>query len=167
MVREDERGPTNQVDALENRVWVGGNKVPTIKGFLPVDLLRKGDGVANLVVSSLARKRVERPPLFRGNAESSCTRDLAGSGSFVPHLTLTATAWLAGDGGYPYDCAYVKAAALEVQAPVAGIISWRWEAVIKGQAPVAGSAELKAPASVPCLWKVALEAKAPVASIAL
>ena len=74
---------------------MGGNKVPTGESFLPVDLLRKADEVADF---PLTEKRVERPPLLRGNAESCCIRDLGISVSAVPHLKPTATAWQRGGG---------------------------------------------------------------------
>ena len=62
-MREDERGPANPADEIENGAPVGGNKGPTGGGFRPVDLVGKGDQVANIVDSSLIGKRVERPPL--------------------------------------------------------------------------------------------------------
>ena len=71
---------------------MGGYKVPPGESFLYVGLLGKGDEVANLVDSSLTGKRVERPSLLRGNAESSCTRDLGVAVSAFPHLTPITTA---------------------------------------------------------------------------
>ena len=72
----EERGPTDPIDDFRNGARVGGNKVSTGKGFLPVDLVGKGDEVANLAESSLIGKRVERLPFLRGNAESIINRDL-------------------------------------------------------------------------------------------
>lgn len=92
-MRDDERASEDPADDLKNGARVGGNKVPTGEGFLPVDLLRKGDEVANLVDSSLTGKRVEQPPLLRGNAESSTNRNLGISVSAFLHLKPTATAW--------------------------------------------------------------------------
>ena len=84
-VREGERGPADPIDAIKSRAPVGGDKVPTGEGFLPIGLLGKGGEVANLVDPSLTGKRVERPPQLR-NAESSCTQDLGVSESASPHL---------------------------------------------------------------------------------
>ena len=100
-VREGERGPADAVDAFKSEPPIVGTKLPTGGGFLPADLLGKGDEVANLVGSSLTRKRVERPPLLRGNAESSCTLDLGASVSAFPQLKPTATAWSGGGVGHP------------------------------------------------------------------
>ena len=86
------RGPADPAHAFKSGAPVGGNKLSTEEGFLPVGLLGKGDGVANLVGSSLTGKRVERPSLLRGNAESSCTRDLGVAVSAFPHLTPITTA---------------------------------------------------------------------------
>ena len=58
IVREDERGPADPVDAFKSGARVGGCLVPTGDGFLPGDLLGKGDAAANLVDSSLTGKRV-------------------------------------------------------------------------------------------------------------
>ena len=58
-MREDKRGPGDPVDDFRNGARVGGNKVPTGEGFPPVDLVGKGDEVANLVDSSFTGKRVE------------------------------------------------------------------------------------------------------------
>ena len=85
-VRGGERGPADPVDAFKSGPPVGGTKLSTGGGFLPADLLGKGDEVANLVGSSSTGKRVERPPLVRGNAESSFTLDLGASVSAFPHL---------------------------------------------------------------------------------
>ena len=52
-VREDEKEPADPVDTFKSWARVGGNKVPTGKGFLPVYLLKTGDEVASLVDSSL------------------------------------------------------------------------------------------------------------------
>ena len=77
-------------------------RFPTGEDFLPVDLLGKGDEVANVVDSSLTVKRVERPPLLRANAESSRARYLGRSVSAFPHPKPTATAWPGGGGaGHP------------------------------------------------------------------
>ena len=62
----------------------GGNKVSAEESFLPVDLVRKGDEVANLVDSSLEGKRVEPPPLLRGNAEPSVKPRSRGFGVGFP-----------------------------------------------------------------------------------
>ena len=78
---------------FKSRPPVGGNKLSTGEGFLPPGLLGKGDEVANLVGSFLTGKRVERPPLLRGNAESSFTLGLGVSVSAFPHLKPTAIAW--------------------------------------------------------------------------
>ena len=75
-----------------------GGKVSPREGLAPVDLLGKGDEVANLIGSSLTEKR-ERPPLLQGNAESSFDRDLGVSVLAFPHLKPTATAWPGGEGG--------------------------------------------------------------------
>ena len=81
---------------------VGGNKVPIGEGFLPVGLLGKGDEVAYFVDSSLPGKRVERPPVCRGNAESSFTLHLVASVTAFRHLKPTATAWPGDEGvGHP------------------------------------------------------------------
>ena len=85
-VREGERGPADPVDAFKSGPLVGGTKLFTGGGFLPADMLGKGNEVANLVASSLTGKRVERPPPSRGNAESSFTLDLGASVSAFPHL---------------------------------------------------------------------------------
>ena len=71
----------------------------TGEGFLPIDLVGKEDEVANLVDSSLIGKRVERPPVLRGNAESSFNLGLGFSVSAFPHLKPTSTAWPGGVGG--------------------------------------------------------------------
>ena len=92
-VREGERGPADPVDAFKSGARVSGNKVPTGEGFLSVGLLGKGHEVANLDM-----KKVERPPLLRGNAESCCTLDPGVSVSAFPHLKPTATAWPGGGG---------------------------------------------------------------------
>ena len=57
-VREGQRGPLDPVDAFKSGARVGGCLVPTGDGFLPGDLLGKGDAAANLVDSSLTGKRV-------------------------------------------------------------------------------------------------------------
>ena len=41
-VREGKRGPADPVNAFKSGPPVGGNKVLTGEGFLPVDLLGKG-----------------------------------------------------------------------------------------------------------------------------
>ena len=83
-MREDERGFADAVDDFRHGARVGGNKVSTEEDFLPVDLVGMGDEVANLVDLSLIGKRVERPPLLRGNFESSLNRDLGGFGVGLP-----------------------------------------------------------------------------------
>ena len=80
------------VYAFKSGARSGGKKVPTGEGFLPVDLLEKGDEIANLVDTSLTGKNVERSPLLRGTAESSFTLDLGASVSASPHLKPTSTA---------------------------------------------------------------------------
>ena len=75
-MREGERRPADQVDAFKGGASAGCTKLSTGRGFLLEDLLGKGDEVANLVGSSFTGKRVEQPPLLRGNAESSVTLDL-------------------------------------------------------------------------------------------
>ena len=102
-VRGGERGPADSVGAFKSGSPVGGTKLSTGESFLPADLLGKGDEVANLVGSSLTGKRVERPPLLRGNAESSFTLDLGASVSAFPNLKPTATAW-PGGGGVGHPC---------------------------------------------------------------
>ena len=101
-VREGERGPADPVYSFNSGPPVGGTKLSTGGGFLPEDLLGKGDEVANLVGSSSTGKRVERPLLLRGNAESSFTLDLGDSVSAFPDLKPTATT-LPGGGrvGHP------------------------------------------------------------------
>ena len=95
-MREDKIGPADPVDAFNSRARAGANKVPTGEGLLPVDMLRKGDDVAVLVDSSMTGKRLERPPLLRGNAESSCNRALGVSVSAFQHLKPTNAAWPGG-----------------------------------------------------------------------
>ena len=56
---EDERGPADPADAFKSGDRVGDNKVSTGEGFLPVDLLGKGDEVVNPGDSSLTGKWVE------------------------------------------------------------------------------------------------------------
>ena len=73
--------------------------MPTGEGFLPVNLVGKGDEISILVYSSLIRKRVEPPPFSRGNAESSFNRDLGVSVLAFPHVRPTATAWPGSEGG--------------------------------------------------------------------
>ena len=102
-VREGERGPADPLGAFKSGARAGGDKVPTGEGFLPVGLLGKGDEVADLVDSSLAGQRVERPPLLRGNAESGFTQDLRVSVSAFPHLKPTTTVW-PGGGGVGHPC---------------------------------------------------------------
>ena len=85
-MREGGIGPADAADAFKSGVPVSGSKLSTREGFLPVGLLEKGGKVANLVGSSMTGKRVERPPLFRGNAESGFTLYLGASVSAVPHL---------------------------------------------------------------------------------
>ena len=63
IVREDERGHPDPVDAFKSGARVGVNKMSTGEGVLPADLLEKGDEGANTVDSSLTGKRVERPLL--------------------------------------------------------------------------------------------------------
>ena len=84
--------PADPVDAFKSGLPVGGTTLSTGGGFLPADLLGKGDKVANLVGSSLAGKRVGKPSLLRANAESSFILDLGASVSAFPHLQPTATA---------------------------------------------------------------------------
>ena len=60
--------------------WSGarasGNYVFARGDSFPLCLLEKGDGVANLVYSSLMEKRTERPLLSRANTGSSLSKDL-------------------------------------------------------------------------------------------
>ena len=67
-MREDERGPADPVDDFENNARVGGNKGFTGEGVRPVDLVEKGDDVANLVHFFWIAKGVERAPLLLRNA---------------------------------------------------------------------------------------------------
>ena len=55
-VREDERGSADPVDDLQNSDRVRGDKGSTGRGFRHVDLVGNGDGVANLVDTSLKGK---------------------------------------------------------------------------------------------------------------
>ena len=93
-MREDEIGPADPVDAFKSGPPMVGTKLSTGGGFLPADLLGKGDEASNLVGSSLIGKRVERPPLLRGNVELSFTLDIGASVSAF--LKPTATAWPGG-----------------------------------------------------------------------
>ena len=97
-MREDERGASNPIGKFKNGARVGGIKVPTGEGFLPVAFLGKMGEAANLIDSSLIEKRVERPPLLRGSTKSSFTRDLRASVSIFPYLKPTAIAWPGGGG---------------------------------------------------------------------
>ena len=97
-VREGERGPADPVYSFNSGPPVGGTKLSTGGGFLPEDLLGKGDEVANLVGSSLTGKGLDRPPFLGRNAESSFTLDLGASVSAFSHLKPTATAWPGGGG---------------------------------------------------------------------
>ena len=58
IVHEDKDAPTGPADDFENEIRVDGNTVPTEEGLLAVDLLEKGDEVANLVDSSFTGKWV-------------------------------------------------------------------------------------------------------------
>ena len=81
---------------------MGGNKGSTGEGVRPVYLVWKGDKVANLVDSSLIEKRMERPPLLLGNAESIFNRELGVSVFAFPDLKPTTTTWPGGErGGHP------------------------------------------------------------------
>ena len=91
-VCEGERRPVDLADAFESGAWEGGNRVPTGEGFILVDLLEKRDEVANLVGPSLIGKRVEQPPLIRGNTEHIFTLDFGDSVSAFPHFKPTTTA---------------------------------------------------------------------------
>ena len=144
---ESERGYADPVDAFESGARVGGNKVPAGEGCLPASLLGKGDEVANLVDSSFTGKRVERPPLLRGNDESSCSLDLGVSVSAFPHLKPTATAWPGGGGvGHLHSKERRAGAAVWLQRG-----AWLGGAVLGARAPV------------PRLRRAAPEAQAPVA----
>ena len=101
-MREGERGPADPVDAFKNGAQVGGNKVPTGEGFIPVGLVGKGDEAHNLVNSSLTEKRVDRPPLLRGNAESSCSLDIGVSVSLPTLQTGRQRMAGRGRGGTPW-----------------------------------------------------------------
>ena len=99
-VREDERGPADPVHDFRNGARVGGNKVST--GVPSCRPGREGRQGSNRVDSSLIGKRVERPPLLRGNAKSSFNQDLGVSVLAFPHLKPIATAWPGDEGGgYP------------------------------------------------------------------
>ena len=69
--------------------WSGGrasgNNVFTRGGSFPSCLLKKGDEVANLVVSSLMEKRTECPLLSRANTVSSLAKDLGVLVLAFPH----------------------------------------------------------------------------------
>ena len=84
------------MDAFKGGPPVGGNKLSTGEGFLPAGLLGKGEELA--LDSSSTGKSVERPPLLRGNIESSFTLDLGASVSAFPYLQPTATRWPGGRG---------------------------------------------------------------------
>ena len=73
---------------------MGGNKSPTREGSFQFVLLEKGGEVADLVDSSLMRKRIERPLLSRGNTGSSLAKDLGAVVLAFSHLKPTATSWL-------------------------------------------------------------------------
>ena len=70
-VREDGAGPAEPVGVFMSGDRVGGNICPTREGSFPLALLEKGKEVANLDVSSLMEKRIERPLLSRANTGSS------------------------------------------------------------------------------------------------
>ena len=97
--RKRKRDCRPRVDDFRNGARVGGNIVPTGEGFLPLDLFGEGDDIANRVDSSLTAKRVEQPPLIRGNAELSFNRDLRIFVSACPHLKPFVAAWPGGEGG--------------------------------------------------------------------
>ena len=72
---------------------VGSKLRPTREGFFPLDLLEKGDEVADVADSSLMGKRIERPLLSRGNTGSSVSKYLGGLVLAFPHLKPTTTPW--------------------------------------------------------------------------
>ena len=72
---------------------VGGNISPTREGSFPLALLEKGNEVANPDDSSLMGKRIERPPLSRGNTGSSLAKYLGVLVLAFSHLKPTATSW--------------------------------------------------------------------------
>ena len=78
-VRGGERRSPDPVDAFKSGPSVGGYILSTGEGLLPAGPVGKGDELANLVGSSLTGKRVELPPLLRGNAELSFTPDFGAS----------------------------------------------------------------------------------------
>lgn len=84
-VREDKPRPTHPTDKFSNGSRVSGSNFPTGEAFFPVDLLGEVDKVmtgsptvmtGSLVDASSIGNRVERPLIFRGNAESSINRDV-------------------------------------------------------------------------------------------
>ena len=75
---------------------VGSKLRPTREGFFPLDLLEKGDEVADVADSSLMGKRIERPLLSRVNTGSNLPKDLNVLVLAFPHLKSTVTSWPAG-----------------------------------------------------------------------
>ena len=84
-----------------------------------------------------------------------------GSGALEARATVTRGAVLIARSLEPW----LRRAALEAQASIAGIMSWLRGAALESGAPVAGGAALKAQAPVPWLRGAALEAQAPVAGL--
>lgn len=63
-MREDEIGSTDAVGTTSGTGHGWGAKMSTGDGFFPVDLVGKGDEVANVVDSSLIGIKVERSPIW-------------------------------------------------------------------------------------------------------
>ena len=87
-MRQDETWVVDPVDAFKSKARVGGNKLPTGEGFLPVDLLGKGDDVANLVDSCLTGRRVATA--LRKKRQVDLHPRYRGLGVGLPHLKPTA-----------------------------------------------------------------------------
>ena len=72
--------------------WSGprasSNNVFTREGSFPLCLLEKGDEIANLVDSSLMKRKTERPLLSRANTGSSLAKDLGVVVLAFPHLKI-------------------------------------------------------------------------------
>ena len=90
---EDGAGPADPVGVFMSGARLGSNLRATLEGFFSLDLLEKGDEVANVVDSSLMGKRIDRPLLSRGNTGSSLAKYLGVLVLAFPHLKPTATSW--------------------------------------------------------------------------
>ena len=90
---KDEAGSVDPVGVFWSRARGSGNNVFTRGGSFPSCLLEKGDGVANLVDSSLMEKRTERPLLSRANTGLRLAKDLGVLVLDFPHLESIATSW--------------------------------------------------------------------------